>query len=130
MTRIYVSLLLLSQFCTYFSLQTLWFCWRGRKNISCPRWQGTLATPLSLFVWGCSNITWSLSAYLFVMVPWLGDLIQFLDFEWDLFSLWTLTQAATCYYQSNHSKVVAIPLSALPKEKKRTCRPTFILSLF
>jgi len=26
------------------------------------------------------------------------------------------SQAATCYYQSNHSKVEAIPLSALPKD--------------
>jgi len=26
------------------------------------------------------------------------------------------SQAATCSYQSNHSKVVAIPLSALPKD--------------
>jgi len=26
------------------------------------------------------------------------------------------SSAATCYYQSNHSKVVAIPLSALPKD--------------
>jgi len=25
-------------------------------------------------------------------------------------------QAATCYYQSNHSKVEAIPLCALPKD--------------
>jgi len=25
------------------------------------------------------------------------------------------SQAATCYYQSNHSKVEAIPISALPK---------------
>jgi len=27
-----------------------------------------------------------------------------------------LSQAATCYYQSNHSKMEAIPLSALPKD--------------
>jgi len=27
-----------------------------------------------------------------------------------------LSQAATCYYQFNHSKVEAIPLSALPKD--------------
>jgi len=26
------------------------------------------------------------------------------------------SQAATCYYQSNHSKVEEIPLSALPKD--------------
>jgi len=26
---------------------------------------------------------------------------------------------ATCYYQSNHSKVQAIPLSALPKDTTR-----------
>jgi len=28
----------------------------------------------------------------------------------------SLSQAATCYYQSNHSKVDAIPLSALSKD--------------
>jgi len=30
--------------------------------------------------------------------------------------MWSLSQAATCYYQSIHSKVEAIPLSALPKD--------------
>jgi len=40
-------------------------------------------------------------------------------------------QAATCYYQSNHSKVEAIPLSALPKKNnKRTCRLFFTLFPF
>jgi len=29
---------------------------------------------------------------------------------------WSSSQAATCYYQSNHSKVEAIPLSSLPKD--------------
>jgi len=32
----------------------------------------------------------------------------------DFFSL--LSQAATCYYQSNHSKIEAISFSALPKD--------------
>jgi len=36
-------------------------------------------------------------------------------------------QAATCYYQSNHSKVEAIPLSALPKDT--TSRPISTLTL-
>jgi len=42
------------------------------------------------------------------------------------------SQAATCYYQSNHSKVQAIPLSTLPKGTtiKRTSRPIFTLSIF
>jgi len=41
------------------------------------------------------------------------------------------SQAATCYYQSNHSKVEAIPLSALPKDTtSESCRPISILSLF
>jgi len=34
--------------------------------------------------------------------------------EADLFGL--PSQAATCYYQSNHSKVEAIPLCALPND--------------
>jgi len=29
---------------------------------------------------------------------------------------WSSSQATTCYYQSNHSKVEAIPLSALPED--------------
>jgi len=29
---------------------------------------------------------------------------------------WSSSQAATCYYQSNHAKVEAISLSALPKD--------------
>jgi len=33
----------------------------------------------------------------------------------------TASQAVTCYYQSNHSKVEAIPLSALPKDTNFTC---------
>jgi len=44
-----------------------------------------------------------LGTHLFVKVPRLGD------------SEGTFS-AATCYYQSNHSKVEAIPLSALPKD--------------
>jgi len=40
------------------------------------------------------------------------------------------SQAATYYYQSNHSKVEAIPLSALPIAiYKRTCWPIFTLTL-
>jgi len=44
----YVRILLfLLHFCTYFSLQTLWYLLRGgRKNVSCPRAHDTLATPL------------------------------------------------------------------------------------
>jgi len=40
------QILHLPNFCSYFSLQTLVFVDRGRKNISCPRAQGILATPL------------------------------------------------------------------------------------
>jgi len=29
---------------------------------------------------------------------------------------WSSSQASTCYYQSNHSKVKVISLSALPKD--------------
>jgi len=37
------------------------------------------------------------------------------------------SQAATCFYQSNHSEVEAIPLSAFVAQghNKRTCRPIF-----
>jgi len=46
-----------------------------------------------------------LGTHLFVKVPRPGDSeVPFLP----------SSQAATCYYQSNHSKVEAIPLSALP----------------
>jgi len=31
-------------------------------------------------------------------------------------SFWSLSKAATCYYQFNHSKVEAISFSALPKD--------------
>jgi len=31
-------------------------------------------------------------------------------------SVWSSSQAATCYYQTNHSKVEAISLSALTKD--------------
>jgi len=32
------------------------------------------------------------------------------------------SQAAFCYYQSNHSKVEAIPLNSLSEDNKQTCR--------
>jgi len=44
----------------------------------------------------------------------------------------TYRQAATCYYQSNHSKVEAIPLSALPKDtisELTGCRPISTVTL-
>jgi len=44
---------------------------------------------------------------LFVKVPWPEDS------EWPFQSS---SQAASCYYQSNHLKVEAIPLSAFPKD--------------
>jgi len=44
---------------------------------------------------------------LFVKVPRSGD--SEVTFR-------SSSQAATCYYQSNHSKVEAISLSALPKD--------------
>jgi len=48
-----------------------------------------------------------LDPHLFVKVPRPGDSeVTFAVFD----------QAATCYYQSNHSKVEAISLSALPKD--------------
>jgi len=49
-----------------------------------------------------------LGTHLFVKVPRPGD-------SKGTGSFWFSRQAATCYYQSNHSKVEAIPLSALPK---------------
>jgi len=45
----------------------------------------------------------------FVKVPWPGDSEVTLRF---------LSQAAICYYQSNHLKVEAVLLSALPKGQK------------
>jgi len=47
------------------------------------------------------------SARLFVKLPQPGD-------SEVIFS--TSSQATICYYQSNYSKVEAIPLSALPKD--------------
>jgi len=47
-----------------------------------------------------------LDSHLFVKVPRPGDS----EVTFSIFS-----QAATCYYQSNHSLVEAITLSALPK---------------
>jgi len=53
--------------------------------------------------------------HLFVKKPRPGD---------SEVTFWSSSQAATCYYQFNHSKVEAILLSALPKgQNKRTCRP-------
>jgi len=49
-----------------------------------------------------------LGPHLFVKVPQPGD-------SQVTFSA-SSSQAATCYYQSNYSKVDAIPLSALPKD--------------
>jgi len=43
-------------------------------------------------------------------------LSRYLDQETAKGPFWSSSQAATCYYQSNHSKVEAIPLSALPKD--------------
>jgi len=52
-----------------------------------------------------------LGTHLFVKVPRPGDSeVTFSVFES------SCRQAATCYYQSNHSKVEAISLSALPKD--------------
>jgi len=45
-------------------------------------------------------------AHLLVKVPLLRD---------SKMTFWSLSQAATCYYQFNHSKVKTILLSALPK---------------
>jgi len=49
-----------------------------------------------------------LGTHLFVKVPRPGDS--------KVTSLQFSSQAATCYYQSNHLKVEAIPLIALPKD--------------
>jgi len=43
-------------------------------------------------------------------------LSKHLDQETAKGSFRSSVQAATCYYQSNYSKVEAIPLSTLPKE--------------
>jgi len=53
------------------------------------------------------KVRFRLGTYLFVKVPRLGDSEG---------AFRSSNQAATCYYQSNHSKVEAIPLSALPKD--------------
>jgi len=50
-----------------------------------------------------------LGTHLFVKVPWPLTRRQ----QIDLFGL--LSQAVNCYYQSNHSKVEAILLRALPR---------------
>jgi len=51
-----------------------------------------------------------LSPHLFVKVPRPGD-------SEVIFT--SSSQAATCYYQTNHSLVEAIPLSALPKDRRQ-----------
>jgi len=43
-------------------------------------------------------------------------LSRYLDQETPKWPFWSSSQAATCYYQSHHSKVAAILLSALPKD--------------
>jgi len=46
-------------------------------------------------------------------------------------TFWFSSEAVTCYYQSNHAKVEAIMLSALPKDTtSELARPTFTLSIF
>jgi len=42
--------------------------------------------------------------------------VKYLDQETAKEPFRSSSQAATCYYQANHSKVEAIPLSALPKD--------------
>jgi len=48
-----------------------------------------------------------LGPHLFVKIPRPGDSEG---------TFWSSSLATTCYYQSNHTKVEAIPLSALPKD--------------
>jgi len=55
------------------------------------------------------NTTSEFRTHLFVKVSRPGDS------EGNYF--WSSSQAATCYYQSNHLNVEAIPLSTLPKNK-------------
>jgi len=58
-------------------------------------------------------------------------LSRYLEQETAKGSFRPLGKAATCYYQSNYSKVEAIPLSALPEgQNKRTCEPIITVSLF
>jgi len=56
-------------------------------------------------IWSGFEEYWGLGTHLFV---------RYLDQETAKKSFWFSNQAATCYYQSNHSKIEAIPLSALP----------------
>jgi len=46
MTTVNVLLLLFCTFAPIFHFKLCRFCWRGVQNISCPRAQHTLATPL------------------------------------------------------------------------------------
>jgi len=62
-----------------------------------------------------------LGTHLFVKIPWPGDSEK-------TFSV--LSQAGTCYYQSNHSKLEAFPECLAKVRNKRTYRPIFTLSLF
>jgi len=43
-------------------------------------------------------------------------LSRYLDQETEKGTFWSSIQVSTCYYQSNHSNVEAILLSALPKD--------------
>jgi len=45
--------------------------------------------------------------------------LRYLNQETGKWPFRSSSQAATCYYQSNHSKVEAIPLRALPKDTTR-----------
>jgi len=54
-----------------------------------------------------------------VKVYLLIYLSKYLDHEATKESFGSSSQAVTCYYQSNHSKVEAIPISALPKDTTR-----------
>jgi len=56
----------------------------------------------------CSVLEWFIVTHLFVKIPWPGD-------SEGVCSVF-LSQAVTCYYQSNHSKVEAILLCTLPKD--------------
>jgi len=58
-------------------------------------------------------------AHLFVKVPQPG---------YSEGTVSILSQAATCFYQSNRLKVEAVPLSALPNNE-RTCRHLHTISL-
>jgi len=58
-----------------------------------------------------------LSTHLFVKAPRTGDSKE---------TFLSLSQAAACYYQSDHSKVEAIPLSSLPKYTTKANLPAYL----